>query len=269
MKKYGVVALLLGVACNSSSNGGSTPGHDGGGSGGNGSDASIAGGGQTCTVNNPAQAEDVCYTIVEGETCTGTLGNAPCPNLFGCCVQVAQTMCWLNEVDSPGPILGPVSCAGTWVMPDGGSSPSGDDSGPGGDDGGPGGGDSGGNPFIGTWTGDITIVAACGDASATTTSRSDTLDIAAGPSAGTLSVTTTSNGCVFVYSVSGDTATAQAGQVCDEKGKDGGVDETLSVNGRTLTYSDTGGPALSSTGSSTTVKGATTCNDQESGTYSP
>jgi hypothetical protein len=251
-------ALTLGAACSSSSakNGSTTP-HDGGSSsssGGSTSSGGGSGGGQTCTIDNPSAAEDFCYTIVTGESCSGTLGSAPCPVGVGCCVQPTQTMCYLNEADSPGPL----GCSGTWVTPDAGAS---------GDDGGPA-TDSGGNdPFLGTWTGNITLIATCGDAGATTTSRADTLDITAGSAPGTIHVKTPSNDCTFVFDVNGDTATAESGQVCDEKASDGGLIETLTVHDRTLTFSGAGSPALTSTGSSTIVKGNSTCNDQESGTY--
>jgi hypothetical protein len=56
------------------------------------------------------------------------------------------------------------------------------------------------------------VTSTCGDAGATTSSRSDTLDIVAGSSAHTIDVATASSGCTFVYDViDDDTATAQSG----------------------------------------------------------
>jgi hypothetical protein len=140
---------------------------------------------------------------------------------------------------------------GTWIVPDGGST--------GADAGGP-------AAFVGTWARSGTQTTTCGTSAPTMSTLSGDLVITLGMTAGTVAATQP-DGCVTDYAVSGNVATAAAGQVCNET-TEAGVAETVTVTSHTFVLS-ADGMSLMSTGSSTIDKTATgaMCTLSSSGTF--
>jgi hypothetical protein len=239
------VLVLASWACSSSSGNGTTPGKDGGGGG----DDS----GGTCTI--PGK---FCFTIVADEDCAGqggTVGTGTCAVGMGCCETATQTTCYYDLEDDIG---GSIACQGTYVAGDSGT---GDDGGAVDASAGDTGTSGGASAFVGSWSGTIATVETCGSSSPTTANNPATLDIALGSASDSL-VVTTLNGCMWNYTVNGDGALAQSGQVCNVMGSDGGITSVITVMQRSLTLS---GSQLTETGSIGIVKEGVSCTESEMG----
>jgi hypothetical protein len=193
-------------------------------------------------------------------TSMGTFAAAPCPStgFVGCCDKPSaqQMQCYYPSQNTDLYMGLCASTKGTWVAADGGVS----DAGP---------ADAGATDtaaFVGTWARSGTETLTCPTGNPTTSTLNGDLVITLGTTAGTI-VGTVPDGCMTIFTVSGNVATATAGQTCNTT-TDAGVAETVTVNSRTLTLS-ADGKSLDVTGNETVDKTAagTTCTRTGSGTY--
>lgn len=252
-----LMAVALVAACSGGGGGGSSGSGSGGGSGGSGgpsASGSVAGGATfSCTLSGI-----VCVQIVappsamaaEKSACMGTFSVGTCPpaGIVACCDKGVEEDCYfagatLSSFQS--------ECKGSWITPDGGSA----------DDGGA----SGAAAFVGTWarSGSQTVTCPGGT---TTNAITGNLVIAAGTMAGTIAATQP-DGCATTYSVSGNVASAAAGQTCNTT-TEAGVAEVTTVVSHTLTLS-ADGSTLTSVGNEILDKTATMtmCTTMGMGTY--
>jgi hypothetical protein len=256
------ILLVATIGCSSSGSGGK------GGAGG----AGVGAGGASGTiVVSCTQAGIDCLEVtvfpteVSGEqsacaTSVGTFAMAPCPStgFVACCDKPsAQEMqCYFPSQNT---VLYKNLCAGTngtWVVADGGVS----DAGP------ADAGAAGAAAFVGTWARSGTETLTCSTGTPTTATIKGNLAITLGTTSSTI-VGTAPDGCMTIFTVSGNVATATAGQTCNTT-TDAGVAETITVNSRTLTLS-ADGKSLDVAGNETVDKTAagTTCTRMGSGTY--
>ena len=137
-------------------------------------------------------------------------------------------------------------CRGTWSMADGGV--------------------SGAAAFVGTWARTGTQTVTCPTGNPTTNMITGNLVITLGSASDSISGKQP-NGCVTNYTVSGNVATAAAGQSCNVT-TEAGIAETDTEATHTLTLS-ADGTTLTSMSSGTLDKTATmtTCTTMASGTY--
>jgi hypothetical protein len=254
-----LLASLTAAALVACSGGGGGPGSGSGsstsGSGGQSTSGSVAGGTTfSCTLSGI-----VCVQIVapassmaaEKSACMGTFSVGTCPpaGIVACCDKGVEDDCYFAGTTLS---IFQSECKGTWVTADGGVAI---------DDGGA----SGAAAFVGTWarSGSQTVTCPGG---VTTNAITGDLVITEGTTAGTI-VGTQPDGCVTTYSVSGNVASAAAGQSCNTT-TEAGVAETSTVVSHTLTLS-ADGSTLTSVGDETLDKTATMtmCTTVGMGTY--
>jgi hypothetical protein len=182
------------------------------------------------------------------KTQNGTFGTGcSMKGVVGCCVHGVITQCSYSANEAA---VGEGLCTkqgGVWSTADGGSA-------------------AGGAPaFVGTWARTGTQTISCPTGGPKTNMLMGNLVIVLGSAAGSI-VGTQPNGCVTNYAVSGDVATAAAGQTCSAS-TDAGM-ETVTVVSHTLTLS-ADGLTLTSMGKETIDKTATMtmCMSMSSGVY--
>jgi hypothetical protein len=250
-------AAVTTVGCSGSGAGSSGSGSSS--SGGQSSSGSVAGGvafsctlsGITCIQGMVPMSEIAAEQQSCQKVSMGTFATSPCSmvGIAGCCIKTALEDCYFA---GPTVSLFQSECTGTWISPDGGVAS---------DDGGA----SGAAAFVGTWarTGSQTVTCPGG---ITTNAITGNLVITAGTMAGTL-IGTQPDGCVTTYSVSGNVASAAAGQMCNTT-TEAGVAEVTTVVSHTLTLS-ADGSTLTSVGDDTLDKTATMtmCTTMGMGTY--
>jgi hypothetical protein len=239
-----------------------------GGSGGGGSPDGSSGG----VIMSCSLPGDLCTQVValpseqagEEQQCAKqggaggatTFAVAPCPTAgsFGCCTDpaAAEMQCAYNQ-DQASVLQGLCNNGKIWSGPDGGST--------GGD-----GGATGAAAFVGTWARSGTQTITCPTGNPTTNNITGNLVIALGSASDTI-VGTPPDGCQTNYSVSGNVATAAAGQSCNIT-TEAGIAETITVVTHTFTLS-ADGKTLDAEVTSTIDKTATntTCTAVSSGTY--
>jgi hypothetical protein len=241
-------AVAMALACSSSSGGGGS-----GSDGGSGVlFACMEPDGSFCTqIYGPPSSMSA-----EQQACSVTMGKlteGPCPmtGVIGCCIDPGgvEEQCSYNATAAINEGL----CknkGGTWVGPDGG--PVGEA------------GATGPSAFVGTWarSGSQTVMCPGGT---TTTMITGDLVIALGSASNTIAGTQP-DGCVTTYTVSGNVASATAGEMCSVT-TEGGVAETITTQSHTLTLS-ADGTTITSTSSDTIDKTATMtmCSATASGT---
>jgi hypothetical protein len=265
-------------ACNSSSggSGGGGDGGAGGGASGGGSGTetfSCTGGGLCVSIDGPpsAQAGEQKACAMMATSMTFTVAPCATANLIACCVQpllVAdqyEKLCYYapdyTNPNSLGVVMGLCpKMKGTWVLAGGGTVEGGTVAGDAGD------ASVGPSSFVGTWARSASQTVTCPTGTPTTNTIAGNLVITLGTASDTI-VGTTPDGCATTYTVSGDTATASAGESCTVT-LDGGAQETITVTSHTLTLG-AGGTTISSTSSSTIDKLATgtICTAMSSGTF--
>jgi hypothetical protein len=249
-------ALVAG--CSGGSGGassGSGSGSSASGSSGESASGGVAGGVTfSCTLSGI-----VCVQIVappsamaaEKSACMGTFSVGTCPpaGIVACCDKGVEDDCYFAGSTLS---LFQSECKGTWTTADGGVAS---------DDGGA----SGAAAFVGTWarSGSQTVTCPGGT---TTNAITGNLVITAGTTAATITATQP-DGCATTYSVSGNVASASAGQTCNTT-TEGGVAELTTVVSHTLTLS-ADGSTLTSVGNETLDKTATMtmCTTMGMGTY--
>jgi hypothetical protein len=247
---YALVAFAAGAAmafaC-SSSNGGNGSGGDAG----SGVYFSCDIAGSLCTqVLAPASAmsgeQNACKMQPGGVFMTG---QCPTAGSLGCCVDKTgvEKQCVYDVQDQmvDQPLC--VMQGKTWIPSEAGTSIA-------------------AMAFVGTWARSGTQTVTCPMGPPTMNPISGDLVIVLGQTNDTI-VGSQPDGCITVYSVSGNVATAMAGQSCNVT-TEGGVAETITVDSRTLTLS-ADGKSMMSMGTSTIDKTATgtMCMARASGTY--
>lgn len=182
------------------------------------------------------------------------MGPCPAAGYTGCCDKGGASM----ETDCyfPGPAAAGFQQActmngGTWTGGDAGASD---------------GGATGAAAFVGTWTRSGTQTVTCPGSPAMTTNLGGNLVIAAGSSSDTI-VGTPPNGCMTTYTVSGNVASAMAGDTCSLT-TEAGIAETITTHSHTLTLS-ADGQSLTTAENATIDKTATMtmCTAVASGTF--
>jgi hypothetical protein len=269
MKAWTVMGLVLGattaaaMACSSSGGGGGSG--DGGASDAGGVTFSCTQSGIDCiqAVALPGEIpaeQDACAKSF------GTFTNGTCPpgDYVGCCDKssIQEVTCYFPEPIANDFEQMCTSTGGTWVPGDSGAP--GDGGVPG--DGGELDGAAGPEAFVGTWLRSGTQTVTCPTGNPTTTNITGDLVIALGSASDSI-VGTQPDGCMTNYSVTGNVATAMAGQSCNTT-TEAGVAEVITVTTRTFTLA-ADGKSLASTGSDTIDKTATgtVCTQTGSGTY--
>jgi hypothetical protein len=256
----GLAALLaVGGACSSSSAGGgggdaTSGGLDGGGSGV--VTYSCTGGGLCTQIDGPPSAMSGEQSACAMQMGTFAVASCAPSGILACCVHAIsvgteQQCYYAPDYSNPNSLsVAQSTCASlhrTWTVSDAGAG-------------------IGPSNFVGTWarTGMQTVT--CPTGSPTTTSITGKLVITLGTTSGTI-VGTQPDGCAETYTVSGNVATASAGQTCDVM-LDGGAKETVTVTSHTLTLS-ADGLTLMSMSSDTIDKlaTATMCTSMGLGTY--
>jgi hypothetical protein len=224
-----------------------------------GGSTSSSSGGASAAVTFSCTTPDLCTEALappsamagEEQACMtekGTFGTGcSTKGVFGCCVHGVITQCSYSANQAA---VGQDLCAregGIWSTADGGSAA------------------SGAAAFVGTWARAGTQTITCPTGSPRTNMLTGKLVIALGSAAGSI-VGTQPNGCVTNYTVSGDVATAAAGQTCKVSADAGS--ETVTVVTHTLTLS-AGGLTLTSAGNETIDETATMtmCTSKSSGVY--
>jgi hypothetical protein len=261
--------VVVGASACSSSNGSSSGSSAEGGSGTSGGvtfSCTVAGVDciQMLALSSEIPAENT--TCTQETMGTFTMGACPVAPYAGCCTKNGPN----QEVDcffaGPTVSLFQSECTkagGEWVANEGGG-----EGGTSADEGGPPQGDAGAtgaSAFVGTWARSGTQTTMC-PGGTTTTAVTGNLVITLGSGSGTI-VAKQPDGCVTDYTVSGNVASAAAGQMCSTT-TEAGVAETITVMSHTLTLS-ADGTTLDSTGSESLDKTATgtMCTIMSSGTY--
>lgn len=267
----GFAALLMaaGACVSSTSSGGADGGGDGAGVGGDGSGSGVVtfsctAGGLCTQIDGPPSSQAGEQSACASQT-RSTFAVAPCAtaNVIACCIHPIlvgnEEQCYYAPDYSNPNSLSVVQslCASQhrmWVAADGGTSVA------------DGGASVGPASFVGMWARSGTQTVTCPTGSPTMTTVGGNLNITLGTTSNTI-VGTQPDGCAVTYTVSGDTATAAAGQTCNVT-LDGGAHETITVTSHTLTLS-ADGTTLTSMSSSSIDKLATgtTCTAMASGTF--
>jgi hypothetical protein len=238
-------------------------GGGGAGSSGDGGSGSSSGGSGTVTFS--CTVPDLCTEVVgppsgmAGElmacnTQNGTFGmGCSTSGVVGCCNGIV-TQCAYSAAEAM--VVQPLCAKNgrTWSAPDGGVANGAE------------GGVSGAGAFVGTWARSGTQTVTCPTGNPTTTMLKGALVIALGSASGSITATQP-DGCVTNYTVTGNVATAAAGQSCNVT-TEAGIAETITVTTHTLTLS-ADGTTLMSMGTETIDKTATMtmCTAMSSGTY--
>ncbi len=191
---------------------------------------------------------------------SGAFAVGPCATAgsLGCCIDVTgvEMQCAYSAQEAPV-LQGLCNRGKTWIPPEGGVA----------GEGGAGGeaGVAGAAAFVGTWSRSGMQTVTC-PAGTTMSNIMGDIVVALG-SASNAVVVTQPDGCMTTYSVSGNVATATAGQSCNIT-TEAGIAETITVTSHTLTLS-ADGKTLMSQGSDTIDKTTTgvTCTGMSSGTF--
>jgi hypothetical protein len=259
------VVVTLPLACSSSSNNaksqpdsgtgssgsgsGSSSGADSGSSSGavtvicncpSGATGSYCLSGQECDIYMYTGSEAQVSASAEQKTCSSEgatiVTSCPTAGLVGCCLINQGPSLNTNECMYTGTAsVDEAMCTSngdTWSTTPGGEETDGSASG--GPD-----GSTGLGAWVGTWARTGTETVTCGSAAPTMDTLGGDVVIALGTSSGTITLKQ-SNGCTFVFTVSGDVASVVAGQTCTEAPNDAGVTNTITEGMHTLTLSADG-----------------------------